>query len=88
MLFCTRKNGWGWAPFLEEANHGKGIRFPEWLEGYMSYVLPLVITVIYLKGYYDKFAGQGAAALTGWMIAAVLFLAFIIACAVVRRQES
>lgn len=88
VLFCTRKNGWGWAHFLEEANHGKGIRFPEWLEGYMSYVLPLVITVIYLKGYYDKFAGQGAAALTGWMIAAVLFLAFIIACAVVRRQES
>ena len=88
VLFCTRKNGWGWAHFLEEANHGKGARFPEWLEGYMSYVLPLVITVIYLKGYYDKFAGQGAAALTGWMIAAVLFLAFIIACAVVRRQES
>ena len=53
----------------------------------MSYVLPLIITVIYLKGYYDKFVGQGTAALTGWMIAAVLFLGFIIACAVVRRQD-
>ncbi len=87
VLFCTRKNGWGWANFLEEANTGKGIRFPGWLEGYMSYVLPLIITVIYLKGYYDKFVGQGTAALTGWMIAAVLFLGFIIACAVVRRQD-
>ena len=47
----------------------------------------LIITVIYLKGYYDKFVGQGTAALTGWMIAAVLFLGFIIACAVVRRQD-
>ena len=59
VLFCTRKNGWGWANFLEEANTGKGIRFPGWLEGYMSYVLPLIITVIYLKGYYDKFCGPG-----------------------------
>lgn len=88
VLFCTRKNGWGWAGFLEEANTGKGIRFPEWLKNYISYVLPLIIIVIYLKGYYDKFVGQGAAALTGWMIAAVLFLGFIIACAVVRRQDS
>lgn len=75
------------AGFLEEANTGKGVRFPEGLKSYISYVLPLIIIVIYLKGYYDKFVEQGTAALTGWMIAAVLFLGFIIACAVVRRQE-
>ena len=87
VLFCTRKNGWGWKSFLEEANTGKGIPFPNTLKGYVSYVLPLVIIVIYLKGYYDKFAEQGAAVLTGWMTAAVLFLGFIIICAVVRKKK-
>ena len=37
--------------------------------------------VIYLKGYYDKFAAQGTAALAGWMAVAVLFLVFVIGCA-------
>lgn len=87
VLFCTRKNGWGWERFLREANTGKGPGFPKALKGYISYVLPMIIIVIYLKGYYDKFAGQGAAVLTGWMAAAALFLGFIIICAVVQKKE-
>lgn len=81
VLFCTKRNGWGWENFLEEANAGEGIRFPRGLKGYVSYVLPLIIIVIYLKGYYDKFAGQGTMALVGWMAAAVLFLGFVLFCA-------
>lgn len=87
VLFCTRKNGWGWDNFLKEANSGKGLGFPKALKGYISYVLPMIIIVIYLKGYYDKFVSQGAAVLTGWMAAAVLFLGFIIICAVVQKKE-
>ena len=81
VLFCTRKNGWGWENFLHEANAGEGIRFPRGLKGYVSYVLPLIIIVIYLKGYYDMFAGRGTAVLAGWMAAAVLFLGFVLFCA-------
>ena len=81
VLFCTRKNGWGWEEFLEEANAGDGIHFPRGLKGYVSYVLPVIIIVIYLKGYYDKFVGQGTAALAGWMALAVLFLGFVLFCA-------
>ena len=81
VLFCTRKNGWGWENFLHEANAGEGFRFPRGLKGYVSYVLPLIIIVIYLKGYYDMFAGRGTAVLAGWMAAAVLFLGFVLFCA-------
>ena len=81
VLFCTRKNGWGFENFLKEANAGDGIHFPRGLKGYVSYVLPLIIIVIYLKGYYDMFVGRGTAVLAGWMAAAVLFLGFVLFCA-------
>ena len=81
VLFCTRKNGWGWENFLSEVNAGEGVHFPRGLKGYVSYVLPLIIIVIYLKGYYDMFAGRGTAVLVGWMAAAVLFMGFVLFCA-------
>lgn len=87
VLFCTRKNGWGWENFLQEANAGDGIHFPRGLKGYVSYVLPLMIVVIYLKGYYDMFAGRGTAVLAGWMAAAVLFLGFVLFCAGAKRKQ-
>lgn len=37
-----------------------------------------IIIVIYLKGYYDKFAGLGAVALAGWMIVALVLLGFCV----------
>lgn len=51
VLFCTRKNGWGWSSFLREANEGEGLKYPEKLKGYMSYVVPVVIVVILAVGY-------------------------------------
>lgn len=85
LLFCTRKNGWGWENFLAEANAGKGLKFPGWLKGYVSYGIPLIIIIIYLKGYYDKFSGMGTATLAGWMTFAVLLLAFVIYCAFAKK---
>ena len=87
VLFCTRKNGWGWENFLSEVNTGEGVHFPRGLKGYVSYVLPLIIIVIYLKGYYDMFAGRGTAVLAGWMAAAVLFLGFVLFCASKKGSE-
>lgn len=80
VLFCTKKNGWGWNHFLGEINQGEGWKFPSGIKGYMSYGLPLLIIIIYLKGYYDKFQPMGTKVLVGWMIVAILFLIFVIGC--------
>lgn len=87
LLFCTRKNGWGWEKFLAEANAGKGLKFPAWLKGYVSYGIPLIIMIIYLKGYYDKFSVMGTAALVGWMTFAAVLLGFVVYCAAARKKS-
>lgn len=55
LLFCTRKSGWGWDNFIKEADAGKGLKFPKALRFYVSYVLPLIILVIFVFGYQQKF---------------------------------
>ena len=77
VLFCVKKNGWGFDKFVDEVDTGKGFPFPKWLKGYMTYVLPLIIVVVYLKGYYDMFSAKGTASLIIWMIIACLFLAMV-----------
>ena len=86
LLFCTRKNGWGWDNFIAEANAGTGMKFPKSLKGYVSYGIPAIIIVIYLKGYYDKFAGLGTGALVGWMIVALVLLGFVFYCAMAKKK--
>ena len=81
VLFCTSKNGWGWNSFMDEVNAGEGLKFPKGLKAYVSYGIPLIIAVIYLKGYYDYFSAKGPVMLWGWMAAAVIFLVFIFYCA-------
>ena len=74
VLFCVRKNGWGFENFLKEANKGEGIKFPHWIRLYMQYILPLIVVIIYLKGYYDMFSGTSTAVFVSWMCFAVLLL--------------
>lgn len=57
LVFCTSRYGWGFEKFLDEANAGTGIQFPRWTRIYVSYVLPVIILVIFLQGYWAKFAG-------------------------------
>ena len=87
LLFCTRKNGWGWDNFITESNTGKGPRFPRFIRPYMLYVLPLVIMFIYLKGYYDMFAEKGPGMLIGWMIVAVVMLGFVLFCSFTTSKK-
>lgn len=77
VLFCTKKNGWGWDNFIKEANIGEGLKFPKGLHTYMLYVIPAAIAVIYLKGYYDFFSPKGMNYLVPWMIVGVLMLVLI-----------
>lgn len=76
VLFCTTKAGWGWDSFIEEANAGNGWKFPKNIKWYMTFVIPAIIVVIYLKGYYDLFAPKGLSYLIFWMAAAMCFLLF------------
>ena len=57
LLFCTSRYGWGFDKFLQEANEGTGIKFPRQVKWYVSLVLPIVILIIFLQGYWAKFAG-------------------------------
>lgn len=49
-LFCTRKNGLGWDKFMAEANMGTGAKVRNWMRGYCTYILPLVIIVLFVAG--------------------------------------
>ncbi len=75
LMFCTTRRGWGWDAFIQEANAGDGMPFPAAVKGYMTFVLPAVVLLIYLKGYWDMFSDKGLRYLIPWMTVAVAFLA-------------
>lgn len=47
LLFCTSRYGWGWKNFTTEANTGKGLKIQNWMRGYISYILPLIVLFIF-----------------------------------------
>lgn len=55
LLFCASRYGWGWKNFTTEANTGKGLKIQNWMRGYISYILPLIVLFIFFFGLYDKF---------------------------------
>lgn len=55
LIFCTYRYGWGFDNFIEEANTGKGIKFPKGIKIYLKYILPCVIIFIFIQGYYTFF---------------------------------
>lgn len=87
VLFCVKKNGWGFDNFMAEVNEGKGKAFPIALKGYMTYVIPTLIIAIYLKGYYDFFAKQDVAVRVFWMVVAVLFLALVLSFSYSKKKK-
>lgn len=77
VLFCVSKKGWGWKSFLKEANIGEGLKFPASIRMYMLFVIPAVVAVIYLKGYYDMFLPKGMTYFVPWMIVGILMLVLV-----------
>ena len=53
----------------------------------MKYILPIIIMVVYLKGYYDTFSKMGTVVLVGWMTFAVLLLGVIWGIALKKTKE-
>lgn len=81
LMFCTSRYGWGWNKFVTEANAGEGVRFPVAIRTYMTYILPLIVVGIYLKGYWDLFHSFG------WMLVGFAFLAFIGFVSFARKKK-
>ena len=50
VLFCTTRYGWGWEKFLKEANEGTGLKVAKWMRPYMTYILPVIVLVIFVVG--------------------------------------
>ncbi len=75
LAFCTRRYGWGWGNFLAEVNTGKGMKFI-FGKAYIGLVIPLVVTVIYLKGYWDFFTDHKLNPALGLGVAAIILALF------------
>lgn len=56
VIFCTTRYGWGFQNFLKEANEGKGMKFPRWMRSYVTYVLPVIVMIIFVAGMISFFS--------------------------------
>ena len=50
VMFCTNRYGWGWDRFVEEANEGSGAKVQRWMRPYATYVLPLIVVLVFILG--------------------------------------
>ncbi len=56
ILFCTLRYGWGWNKFMAEANEGKGLKVAKWMRPYMTYVLPVIVGILFVVGLVNFFS--------------------------------
>ena len=52
-MFCTRRIGWGWKAFIEEADAGEGLQFPKWARAWVTWGIPILFIIVFIKGYID-----------------------------------
>ena len=86
LMFCTHRYGWGWKNFINEANTGKGRKFPAKLFSYCAYILPVIILVIFFQGYIEKFTWPLNFILATVILAIVLY--FPIQAWIVNRKKA
>ena len=55
LAFCVSRRGWGWDNFLREADTGNGLKFPGGMRFYFTWILPLIVLIIFLLSYNEKF---------------------------------
>lgn len=49
-IFCCHKFGWGWDNFFKEANTGVGPKMKNWQKPIFTFVVPVIIAIIYIYG--------------------------------------
>ena len=50
VIFCVTRYGWGWDKFVAEANEGEGLKVQKWMRPYVTYVLPVMVGIIFVVG--------------------------------------
>ena len=50
LLFCVSRFGWGFDKFRNEANEGSGMKIPNGLKHYLTWVLPVVVAFLFVQG--------------------------------------
>ena len=50
VIYCTWRFGSGWDNFKAEADTGAGLKVANWMRGYMTFVLPVIVLVILIMG--------------------------------------
>ncbi len=66
VLFCVSKKGWGFDNFLAEANEGNGLKLKRWMKPYLTYVLPIIIAVVFVVGIFNFQFADGFT-IWGWL---------------------
>lgn len=52
LLFCVTRFGWGFDRYFKEANTGEGMKLPKWIRVYVTYILPLLLILLILQGWF------------------------------------
>ena len=87
LMFCTHKKRMGMESLYQRGEFRKRFENSHRLiRGYMTYVLPWIVVIIYLKGYYDMFSKQSTTVFVTWMIIGFLFLTLVLS--VTRRKKT
>ena len=50
LLFCVTRFGWGFDKYREEANIGEGMKIPKGIRIYVTYILPILLIFLIIKG--------------------------------------
>ena len=50
LLFCTSRYGWGFKNYQTEANMGDGPKVQNWMQGYLTIVLPIALLFVLISG--------------------------------------
>ena len=56
VIFCVSRYGWGWKKFVAEANEGRGLKIARWMRPYMTFVLPVIVLILFVFGLVGFFA--------------------------------
>lgn len=51
LLFCVTRYGWGFDHYLKEANTGEGLKIPRGVRFYVTFILPVLLLVLIVKGW-------------------------------------
>lgn len=54
LLFCVTRLGWGFDKYMEEANTGEGLKLPRQIRIYVTYILPVLLFFLIVKGLIDR----------------------------------